>query len=121
MKQIKDGKWKEFNRHAVLIAEGFYVNGVKHGMWREYYDETGTVSIEENYRHGIPHGPFRSFYPSGLLFSKGQFVDGLREGYFNIYDEQGKNIKNIYFINNIDLGEQIDFPCIAEPSAERKV
>lgn len=101
--QIKNGKWKEFNKHAVLIAEGFYVNGEKHGAWREYYDFTGTLMIEENYRHGVQHGRYASFHPNGQIFSEGHFEDGLRQGKFKVYDEQGNNIRNLYFVDNIQI------------------
>jgi antitoxin component YwqK of YwqJK toxin-antitoxin module len=98
--KIKNGKWKEFNKHAILIAEGVYVNDKKHGTWREYYDDTGSIVVEEDYWHGIQHGRYRSFYPNGQIFSEGLFVNGLREGYFKVYDEHGHNIKNLLFDNN---------------------
>jgi antitoxin component YwqK of YwqJK toxin-antitoxin module len=103
IKMINNGKWKEFNRHGVLIAEGSYLNGKKHGTWREYYDTTGSITIEENYQHGIPHGPYTSYYPNGQVCSRGQFRNGLREGIFKIYDEHGNNIRNILFVNNIEV------------------
>lgn len=103
----KNGKWKEFNKHAVLIAEGVYVNNKKHGTWREYYDATGSIMIEETYQHGIQHGPYTAFHPNGQVWSKGQFKNGLREGYFNVYDDQGIDIKKMLFINNNEI-EDID-------------
>jgi antitoxin component YwqK of YwqJK toxin-antitoxin module len=97
---IKNGKWKEFNKHAVLISEGMYINNKKHGVWREYYDHTGSLMIEENYKYGIQHGRYSSFHPNGRLWSEGNFINGLREGYFRVYDENGKNTKSLLFINN---------------------
>jgi antitoxin component YwqK of YwqJK toxin-antitoxin module len=97
---IKNGNWKEFNKHAVLISEGVYVNDKKHGRWREYYDHTGALMIEETYENGIQHGPYTCFHPSGHVWSKGYFNNGLREGYFRIYDEQGNGVKNLLFIGN---------------------
>lgn len=96
----RNGKYKEFNKHGVLVSEGVYVNGKKHGLWREYYDHTGSIMIEEHYKHGIPHGRFSSFHPCGRVYSTGMFVDGSREGYFRVYDEQGVNIRNLYFVDN---------------------
>src|SRR5688572_22347061 len=98
--ELKNGKWKEFNKHAILIAEGCYINNKKHGLWREYYDHTGSIMIEENYQHGIQNGRFASYHPNGSLFSEGQFANGLREGYFKIYDENGNNVRNLWFVNN---------------------
>ena len=103
--RIKNGKWKEFNKHGVLIAEGIYIDNRKHGLWREYYDHTGTRMIEEHYNHGVMHGCFTSFYPSGQKFSEGEFFNGSREGYFKVYDERGQNIRNLLFINNIQIAD----------------
>lgn len=98
--RVKNGKWKEFNKHAILIAEGMYVNNKKHGTWREYYDHTGSIMIEEDFHYGVQHGRFISYHPNGQIFSQGTFHNGMREGYFRAYDETGKNIKNMLFINN---------------------
>jgi antitoxin component YwqK of YwqJK toxin-antitoxin module len=104
---VRNGKWKEFNKHAVLIAEGSYLNDVKHGVWREYYDSDGSLMIEESYRHGVSHGRFASYHPNGSLLSEGEFRNGLREGCFKVYDENGTNIKNIFFNNDHEI-ESID-------------
>lgn len=103
--RIKNGKWKEFNKHAVLIAEGIYIDNNKHGLWREYYDHTGTIMIEEHYSHGIMHGRFTSYYPAGQKFSEGEFFNGSREGYFKVYDERGENIRNLLFIDNVQVAD----------------
>lgn len=103
-KRFKDGKWKEFNKHAVLIAEGHYVNNRKHGLWREYYD-TGELMIEESYIHGVQHGRYAAYHPNGEVFSEGQYLHGRREGYFRVFSEDGKNVRNLLFINNEEIEE----------------
>lgn len=109
--QTRNGKWKEFNKHAILISEGVYVNDKKHGVWREYYDNNGSLMIEETYWHGVQHGRFASFHPNGQLLSEGEFQNGSREGCFKVYDENGTNIRNIVFANNeeIEAGEGSKF------------
>ncbi len=103
--QIRNGKWKEFNKHAILIAEGYYLNNKKHGIWREYYDHDGSLMIEEIYRHGISHGWFASYHPNGQLLSRGEFKNGSREGIFRVYNENGTNIKNIVFFGDQEIKE----------------
>ena len=115
----KNGKWKSFNKHAVLIAEGMYVNNQKHGTWREYYDHTGSIMIEEDYVHGVMHGRFTSYHPNGQIFSQGKFHNGLREGYFRAYDENGVNIKNLLFINDKQI-EDIQAQPDNEETTRRK-
>jgi antitoxin component YwqK of YwqJK toxin-antitoxin module len=96
---VRNGKWKEFNKHAILISEGHYLNNEKHGLWREYYD-TGELMIEENFVHGIPHGRYAAYHPNGKVMSEGQYFNGMREGYFRVYDEDGQRIRTLLFIHN---------------------
>ena len=103
--QMRNGKWKEFNKHAILISEGHYVNNKKHGVWREYYDSNGSLMIEETYWHGVQHGRFASYHPNGQLLSEGEFQDGSREGCFKVYDENGTNIRNIVFLSNEEIAD----------------
>lgn len=100
----KNGKWKEFNNQAVLVAEGCYQDDLKHGLWRQYY-ETGELLIEETYEHGILHGRYASYHLNGRLLSEGDYQHGKREGFFIAYDESGKPIKRFLFVNNVLLEE----------------
>lgn len=103
---LKEGRWKEFNKHAVLISVGNFKYGNKHGQWAEYYD-SGELMLEESYEDGILHGRFATYHPNGNLMSEGVYVMGSREGYFKIYNEEGKHIKSLLFIDN-NLKEEID-------------
>lgn len=104
-REIKNGKWKEFNKRGILIAEGSYVNNKKHGVWREYCDFTGQILIEENYENGTPHGSYTAFHPNGQILSEGNFYMGLRTGYFQVYDEHGNKTHNFFFDNDIQIEE----------------
>jgi antitoxin component YwqK of YwqJK toxin-antitoxin module len=102
--QRKNGRWKEFNKHAVLIAEGNYLHEQKHGLWKEYYD-SGELMIEEVYEHGIQHGRFAAYHMNGKILSEGKYVNGQREGYFKIYDESGQHVKSLLFEKNNQIDE----------------
>ena len=104
IKNPKNGKWKEFNKHAILVSEGFYQRDLKHGIWKQYY-ETGELLIEETYDQGILHGRYASYHPNGRLLSEGEYEHGKREGFFNVYNEDGKPVKRLLFVNNILLEE----------------
>lgn len=100
----KNGKWKEFNKQAILVAEGCYQHDLKHGTWRQYY-ETGELLIEETYDQGVLHGRYASYHMNGQLFSEGEYQHGKREGFFEVFDEKGKLIKRLLFVNNVLLEE----------------
>ena len=118
--QIRNGKWKEFNKHGVLIAEGVYINDKKHGTWIEYYDQNASKMIEEDYRYGVQHGRFISYHPNGRIFSQGQFVNGMREGYFRAYDEFGKNTRTMFFVNNIQIRDAADPLATGDKERQRQ-
>jgi antitoxin component YwqK of YwqJK toxin-antitoxin module len=105
-KCLKEGRWKEFNKHAVLISVGHYQEGHKHGHWLEYYD-TGELMLEENYDQGVLHGRFATYHLNGNLLSEGTYIRGSREGLFKVYNETGLHIKSLLFVGN-DLMKEID-------------
>jgi len=119
MAQIKNGKWKEFNKHAVLIAEGYYQNGKKHGCWREYYDFTGSLMIEEYYLHGIQHGRYSAYHPNGQLWSEGNFNYGLREGFFKIYDDHGNLTRKLLFVRDSLMEDVEEYKSTHETTSEQ--
>ena len=102
----RNGKWKSFNKQAVLISEGHYQYDLKHGLWKQFY-ETGELLIEETYDQGVLHGRYASYHMNGALLSSGQYQHGRREGYFNVFDESGKPVKRLLFVNNIQV-EEVD-------------
>jgi len=105
-KAPKNGKWKEFNKQAILVSEGYYENDIKHGSWKQYY-ETGELLLEENYKYGILHGRYAAYHANGRMLSEGQYQHGKREGFFNVFDENGRQTKRLLFVNNVLL-EEID-------------
>lgn len=102
----RDGHWKEFSKHGVLIREGDYKDGMKTGKWKLYYD-TGEIAIEETYHEGNKEGPFQSFYPSGQPISEGQYRAGKREGRFNVFDTSGKLVKTMVFREDNLIEEEV--------------
>jgi antitoxin component YwqK of YwqJK toxin-antitoxin module len=117
---VKNGKWKEFNKRAILIAEGIYVDGKKHGTWKEYYDHTGTIMIEEDYHHGVSHGRYISYHPNGQVFSRGEFREGLRQGAFMVYDEHGNLSRKLMFVNDIQIDDTTEISNPDEISCPEK-
>ncbi len=99
-KKLKNGTWREYNKHAVIVTEGTFMNDLKHGAWRYYYD-TGGLAIEEQYEHDKLHGVYKSFFPNGTLMSEGRYEHGSREGYFQVYSEQGRLVRVMLYARNV--------------------
>lgn len=106
----RQGTWVEYNKHAVVIARGSYLDNQKHGLWREYYD-TGELMLEENYVQGIAHGRFATFHPNGQACSEGSFVNGQRHGAFRVFDEAGRHVRTMVFEGDV-LMEELTGGCL---------
>ena len=113
--RLKEGCWKEFNKHAVLISVGHYRQGHKHGHWQEDYD-SGELMIDEYYEDGVLHGKFSTYHPNGNVMSEGVYVHGSREGVFKIYNEDGVQIKSLLFFGNNLIEEINAMPTMRETS-----
>lgn len=103
-KKLKNGTWREYNKHAVIITEGTFMNDLKHGAWRYYYD-TGGHAIEEYYENNKLHGTYKSYFPDGTLMSEGRYEHDSREGYFQVYNEQGKLVRLMLYARNVLVTE----------------
>jgi antitoxin component YwqK of YwqJK toxin-antitoxin module len=93
----RNGKYKEHNRHGILIREGNYKNGLRSGTWKIYNELTGQLVIEEDYNNGVLDGTYRSFYEDGSVFSVGQYLKNKRDGEFKVFDRNGKHIMTMRF------------------------
>ena len=61
---------------------------VKHGPYRMYSKE-GVMTMEYNYRMGMPDGPVKDYYPSGELYSEYEYRGGKPNGPFTWYYKSG--------------------------------
>lgn len=88
----KDGKLngsrKVYYRSGNIAEEENYVNGVREGTYKKYA-ENGTILEEVVYEKGQPDGIAIYRNPDGTIASKGPYVDGLKKGVWEFY-ENGK-------------------------------
>ena len=59
------------------ISNIYYVNGLKHGMYKEYFDN-GKLKYEINYVNGNIHGMYKEYFDNGELNSEIYYVNGKR-------------------------------------------
>ena len=95
---MKQGTWKELYENDSPKSEGFYKDGKRDGIFKEY-DSNGRVVKKEEYRNDIliqtvqveqeKYDVKRSFYPDGSVKSIGTYKKGLPEGVFREYDAKG--------------------------------
>jgi antitoxin component YwqK of YwqJK toxin-antitoxin module len=98
---FRNGAWKEHNRQGIVIREGYYKNGLQHGVWKIFSDANGELVIEEEYTDGVLHGKYRSYHDNGIIFSEGSYRLNKRDGDFKIYNRSGDLIKVMKFRNDV--------------------
>ncbi len=77
-----------FSERGKKIAEGNYVNEKRAGKWTLY---SGDIKIsEENYVDGEKHGVSMNFYPTGELFDRAEWKNGVQEGKYEVFFKNGE-------------------------------
>lgn len=77
----QEGLFRQFDEKGVLLFEGTMKNGMKHGLWVTWYDETQREE-ERTYIEDRPHGTWRYWYIDGYLkreeeYENGELVKGI--------------------------------------------
>ncbi len=84
---------------------------------RKEYWENGNLKSEIPYKkhYGlgwkkvkttlIPHGIAKTYYENAVLESEDPYVDGERTGVLKFYDEEGKLLKTVSYLNSIKEGK----------------
>lgn len=100
----QQGVWQEYYPSGQIKSKGEYINGVKigewifyhangkieqrgkydkkgkaQGVWKWYY-ESGNILREENYLNNKLDGIMTEYDDSSKVITKGEFIDGLKEG-----------------------------------------
>ena len=60
------GLCKQWNRNRVLVFEGEYFEGKKHGKFNKYYDN-GNPRVLQTFHHDTLHGMKRSYNEDKLV------------------------------------------------------
>ncbi len=89
MNGIQHGPYREFYEGEKIYIENFYKNGVLDGPSREYY-ENGQLQHETNYVNGEPQGLYQSFYENGQLESRSMDKGWADWGPYETYYENGQ-------------------------------
>jgi antitoxin component YwqK of YwqJK toxin-antitoxin module len=100
---------KEYYNDKTLKVEGQYDEGLKTGIWKNYY-ENGQLKSIGNYESfgGEKNGGWKYYYENGQLKSEGRFLSGFRVSEWKYYHENGSlECNGIYEYGEIKVGEWI--------------
>jgi antitoxin component YwqK of YwqJK toxin-antitoxin module len=106
---VKDGQGiyqSYFTNKESIFETGKIENGLREGLWKTYYESTGTIYLENNYSKGKLTGIQKYFFESGNLYSSGEMINGMKEGEWNWYYENGNISSTVDFVNDKKEGKQ---------------
>ncbi len=114
---LPNGNWKWFSDdESVVIKEGYYKHGLKHGYFKEY-DLDGNLLSATKFVDGekfekaeeLQQLDVRTdYYPNGVKKVVGTYTkDGVPEGVRREYNEKGEIEKSFIFKNGRIIGEGI--------------
>jgi TonB family protein len=92
---LKHG-WHYAWKGKTLIQSFHYADGELDGACSRFDEETGKLSVEENYSEGQLHGTSK-YYRNGLIIRADQYENGLRNGAQIEYAREGHIMKRKWF------------------------
>ncbi|MEQ8924911.1 MAG: hypothetical protein RLO81_03805 [Fulvivirga sp.] len=84
----REGDWIQFEVNGDTAFVTPYVNGLRHGVERQY--DNNNVMSTWSYRLDTGHGLYQNFYPDGSLLNQGYKEKGYHVGEWTNYYNSGE-------------------------------
>lgn len=99
----KQGYWSKEYSNGNKIYEGSFKDDYQEGMFTYYYED-GTIKAKTNFSNKGSIAETQTFYPNSKLMSKGKYIDKKKHGVWELYDEEGRKIKNEEYNKGVKQG-----------------
>jgi hypothetical protein len=107
--KLLDGTYDVFYPNKNLKEKGWFKNGLKAGLWRNW-DSGGKLLHATNWDKGKKNGPFEEYDISGVIIRSGLYKDGLLSGeiveYQNGEPKSKKNYKEGKVVETVSKEKQ---------------
>ena len=99
-KEIKHGSFVALYLDGALKENGQYENGLKNGLWNEYYP-SGKIFSSIDFIDG--NGLYTSYYnqKNTITYEVGYYINEKRNGLWSEYDVNGQLIRRYYYNDDI--------------------
>ena len=88
---------REYYEDGNLLKEGpLSANEKRDGLWKSYYRD-GVVWSEGEYNNGIREGKTVTYFANGKKYYEGQFVRAQKSGVWKFYNEQGEFVNETIY------------------------
>lgn len=78
----------QFNDNYTTNAHGMVRNGMKEGLW-EFFYANGQKMLEARYSDGVENGAYISYRENGVPYFRGFYINGKRANIWEFYDVEG--------------------------------
>jgi len=96
------GLWKWFHANGEILREEFFRKGLEDGMLYEYYDD-GTLITKGEFIDGLKDGPW--FYQMGDHIEEGSYRDGVKSGIWKYHYINGNINFEGNFVDGVEDGK----------------
>jgi len=90
-----DGYFKELNKSGRIIKQGCFRNGLKNGIWKEWW-ENGSLGSVYEWDNGIKEGELINYDSYGNILNAETYKNGQLNGPALYYQEDSLIIEKIY-------------------------
>ena len=121
----KHGPW-QVNIQNVKVFEGTYNHGLREGVFKTYYAETGNIENWNNFKNNKFHGIQKVFSENTILLWKANYVNGIKTGIETKYYTNGNKKAELTYnslgelVGNIKVfdesGNKLDMEITAKES-----
>ncbi len=84
---VNDGELTEYDSQGNLILQGYFINGKEEGKW---IFNTGGMHTEGEYSEGLRNGTWKTFYNNGKAAFEGRFIDDNPHGKYTSWYDNGR-------------------------------
>jgi antitoxin component YwqK of YwqJK toxin-antitoxin module len=88
-----------YDENKNKISEGNVLNKLYEGLWIYYHKASKTIMTSENYKNGKLDGTKKINYPSGKVAEISNFKNGIRNGIYKKFSEDGIELEDSFYSN----------------------
>ena len=104
----KDTSLGDARNYGLNIAKGKYLDKKKTEKWEYFSEKNGALILIENYENGKLDGKSIAYSSvNNIIVEETEYVDGLKNGAYNKYYDNGKIMVKANYKNDILDGEYV--------------
>ncbi|MFZ0598161.1 MAG: hypothetical protein WAM46_14350 [Flavobacterium sp.] len=96
-----------YDQNKNKVSEGKEVGKAREGQWKYYHKASKVLMTLENYKNGKLEGPRTVYYPDSKIAEEMTYINGLKEGIYKKYGQNGTLLEQTTYKNNEYNGDAV--------------